>query len=119
MVDPSAKTAHSEIPATGYWVTEETRSFVIKAMVFRLRPVDRVVVTSLMIPQPAEGRYELLIAGTGAVRGKMVYRLVVDSSNQVSGRWTHFAGGGLIEPEVTDRYQLVYSSASTPAVEIH
>ncbi len=65
--------------------------------------------------EPTEGRYQLEITATDA---SIPYEVAVQALDQNGKLWSAARTGRTAEPGAIDRYELVYSKTSTPAVTL-
>jgi hypothetical protein len=92
--DPATGTWHSEAPA----VTQ-----------------SNAVESGFMLREPIEGRYELQITASSP---SVPYQVAVQAPDGAGRPATARLAGRTAEPGAVDRYEVVYSPASTPAVTI-
>lgn len=94
-VDPATSVSYTEIPAiTSYSATGQS---------------------GLMLKEPLEGRYELHITGAFP---SLRYKLFVHAPDRTGKQWTVQYANRTAEAGAVDRYDVVYSKASTPPVRV-
>lgn len=93
-MDPATNASYSEIPAITYSGWGES---------------------GVGLRELLEGRYELEITGTVA---SIPYQVAVQAPDQTGKLWTSVRAGRTSESGAIDRYELVYSKTSAPAVTL-
>jgi hypothetical protein len=93
-VEPATNTLHSEIPAITYSGWAES---------------------GVGLREPVEGRYVIEVAATAS---SIAYEVAVQAPDQTGRLWTAARTGRTSEPGAVDRYELVYSKTSAPAVTL-
>jgi len=93
-LDPGTTALHSEIPAITYSGWGES---------------------GVGLREVVEGRYQIAVTGTVA---NVPYKLAVQAPDQTGKLWTATLTSRTSEPGAIDRYELVYSRTSAPAVTL-